>query len=110
MVTSMVVIGDHRKHSHFTFTGRPGKEKKKSPQVGNIPDIDRAKMPESIICIKIIFPKVYSYIMVLVFEKEQYCHKKSKGEKLPVDQPSNQSSLATSYGREMRKLSMITLI
>ena len=64
MVTSMVGIGDHRKHSNFTFT----------PQVGNIPDIERAKKPESIICIKIIFPKVYSYIMVLVFEKEQYCH------------------------------------
>ena len=51
-----------------------GKEEKKSPRVGNIPDIERAKMPEFIIRIKIIFPKVYSYIMFLVFEKEQYCH------------------------------------
>ena len=57
MVISMVVIGDHWKYSHFTFTGRPGKKiikgKKKVNESVSIPDIERTKVPESIICIKL---------------------------------------------------------
>ena len=44
MVISMVVIGDHRKYSHFMFTGGPGKKKlnkKKVDGLVSIPDIER---------------------------------------------------------------------
>ena len=56
---SMVVIAKSSKI--FPFHVHWPTEKKK------IPDIERTKMLESIICIKVIFPKVHSYIMVLVF-------------------------------------------
>ena len=69
----LVVISNHGKYFDFKFTGLL--KKKKVDESVNIPDIERTKMPESIICIKIIFfPKVYSNLMVLVFGKEQYCH------------------------------------
>ena len=55
MLMSLVVISNHGKYFDFRFTGRM--EKKKVDESVNIPDIERTKMPESIICIKIIFFK-----------------------------------------------------
>ena len=52
---SLVVISNHGKYFDFRFTGRM--KKKKVDESVNIPDTERTKMPESIICIKIVFFK-----------------------------------------------------
>ena len=59
---------------------------------------------------KVIFLKLYNYIMVLVFGKEQYYHYQSMGGKWLIDLPTNQSSLATSYACEMGNFPMINLM
>ena len=51
----LVVISNHGKYFDFKFTGLL--KKKKVDESVNIPDIERTKMPESIICLKIIFSK-----------------------------------------------------
>ena len=56
---SMVVIGNHQLMmiKDILISRSLADQKKKVDKSVNVPDIERSKMPESIICIKIIFSK-----------------------------------------------------
>ena len=70
--------------SHFTFTGRPRKKnnKKKVDESVKLSQIVRIRMPESICRYKVIFLKLYNYIMVLVFEKKTVLPLEKQGWKM----------------------------